>query len=427
MYVSGTDNLVANWFITVSPWTENEEIMEYDTFNSTTNTLNIIARGISPTAQTNTPSSTYYFDHYSNDEVRGDVNHLHIEEAKVYLLGVNKTYSGNNTHSGTNTFTWEVEVTTNMGIPKFANTGARDAAIPAPEGDEVCIVNGMFNWYNSVLAQWEVSGSSVPVPSASEGAQGTAETATQAEVDAATNTDTLFTTPYKIGRTVQKGTFEYVASTTGSDTYVATMVPVPAALVAGMQVRVKFTTANTGACTLNLNSLGATAIKLSDGTDPLDGDIAAGGVRTLIYDGTNFVLQLNPVRASTSDATTGTNSSKMMTPSTVKDSIKDSIGATSQFASSSSNSYDTGDQTAATALMVTVNLDSSGAGARAYATCNVGSATPSALIGRISTSADSNVPYGAFTFPVKSGYHWQVVITGTGSTNTTYIRTTPLQ
>lgn len=79
--------------------------MEYDTLDTDNNTLNIIARGISPIAQTNTPSSTYYFDHYSNDEVRGDVNHLHIEEAKVYLLGVNKTYSGNNTHSGTNTFT----------------------------------------------------------------------------------------------------------------------------------------------------------------------------------------------------------------------------------------------------------------------------------------------------------------------------------
>lgn len=205
------------------------------------------------------------------------------------------------------------------------------------------------------------------------------------------------------------------------------MVPVPAALVAGMQVRVKFTTANTGACTLNLNSLGATAIKLSDGTDPLDGDIAAGGVRTLIYDGTNFVLQLNPVRASTSDATTGTNTTKMMVPSTVKDSIKDSIAATALFGSSSSNSYDTGDQTAATAMLVTVNLDSSGASSRATATCNVGSATPSDLVGRIATSADANIPYAAFTFPVKKGYHWQVTTSGTNSTNTTYVRTTALQ
>lgn len=42
-----------------------------------------------------------------------------------------------------------------MGIPKFANTGARDAAIPAPEGDEVCITNGTFQWYNGTLAQWD--------------------------------------------------------------------------------------------------------------------------------------------------------------------------------------------------------------------------------------------------------------------------------
>lgn len=72
-----------------------------------------------------------------------------------------------------------------------------------------------------------------------------------------------------------------------------------------------------------------------------------------------MVLQPQFQRASTSDATTGTNTVKMMVPSTVKDSIKASIAATSLFASSSSNSYDTGDQTAATALWVTVNLDSS--------------------------------------------------------------------
>lgn len=67
--------------------------MEYDTYDTDTNTLNIIARGISPVAQTNTPSGSYVFDHYSNDEVRGDINHLHIEEAKLYLLSADKTYT----------------------------------------------------------------------------------------------------------------------------------------------------------------------------------------------------------------------------------------------------------------------------------------------------------------------------------------------
>ena len=92
-----------------------------------------------------------------------------------------------------------------------------------------------------------------------------------------------------------------------------------------MMVRVKFDTVNTGACSLNLNSLGAKSIKLIDGSDPLDGDIAAGSTNDLVYDGTNFVLQSVAVRASSSDATTGTNTLKFMTPSTTKDSIKDSI------------------------------------------------------------------------------------------------------
>lgn len=80
-----------------------------------------------------------------------------------------------------------------------------------------------------------------------------------------------------------------------------------------------------------------------------------------MYDGTNMVLIPLIQRASTSDATTGTDTVKMMTPVATQAAIEDSVGATSQFASSSSNSYDTGDQTAATALWVTVNLDSSGA------------------------------------------------------------------
>lgn len=65
----------------------------------------------------------------------------------------------------------------------------------------------------------------------------------------------------------------YTASTTGSDTYTATLVPTPTSLVTGQKVRVKFTTANTGACSLNLNSLGAVNIKTRGGNDPSDGDI----------------------------------------------------------------------------------------------------------------------------------------------------------
>ena len=49
----------------------------------------------------------------------------------------------------------------------------------------------------------------------------------------------------------------------------------------------------TGAATLNVNSLGAKTIVKGVNTTLLDGDIAASMFCTVIYDGTNFVLQ-NP-------------------------------------------------------------------------------------------------------------------------------------
>lgn len=47
---------------------------------------------------------------------------------------------------------------------------------------------------------------------------------------------------------------------------------------------------NTGACTLNVDSIGAKSIKMADGTDPAAGQVEAGAVQGFWYDGTNFVL-----------------------------------------------------------------------------------------------------------------------------------------
>lgn len=50
---------------------------------------------------------------------------------------------------------------------------------------------------------------------------------------------------------------------------------------------------NTGACTLNVNGLGAKSIKLLDGTNPVAGDLNSNGIAMVKYNGTNFIL-LNP-------------------------------------------------------------------------------------------------------------------------------------
>lgn len=96
----------------------------------------------------------------------------------------------------------------------------------------------------------------------------------------------------------QKGAEVYAASTTGNDTYVVTLSPVPTSLVNGMTIRFKPDTANTGAATLNVNSLGALSIVTGLNTALATGDILANQVCEVIYNSTGTVWQLvNPASA----------------------------------------------------------------------------------------------------------------------------------
>ena len=87
----------------------------------------------------------------------------------------------------------------------------------------------------------------------------------------------------------------YVVDTGAANAYVATLVPALGAYTAGVLVQFKATNANTTTSTVNVNGLGVKTIKkLGGATDLVSGDIAAGMVVELEYDGTNF-LMLNPV------------------------------------------------------------------------------------------------------------------------------------
>jgi len=83
----------------------------------------------------------------------------------------------------------------------------------------------------------------------------------------------------------------YAADAGANDTYVITLSPAPTAYAVGQTFRFKANTANTGAATLNVNALGAKTIVKGVNTTLADGDISANQINTVIYDGTNFVLQ----------------------------------------------------------------------------------------------------------------------------------------
>jgi hypothetical protein len=79
-----------------------------------------------------------------------------------------------------------------------------------------------------------------------------------------------------------------------TDTYVVTLSPAPTSYVVGQHYRFKANTANTGACTVNFNGLGAKTIKKAAGgitTDLADNDIRVGQWVDLVYDGTNMQMQ----------------------------------------------------------------------------------------------------------------------------------------
>jgi len=125
------------------------------------------------------------------------------------------------------------------------------------------------------------------IGNSTETSTGVVEKATSAESISWTNTWTvwpLFVAPSDIAINTQSGTHIYWHSTDLSDTYTATFTPTLTP-TAWTLVRVKFDTINTGACTLN-----AIAIKLQNGLDPSNWDIAAGWTYELIYDGTNYIL-----------------------------------------------------------------------------------------------------------------------------------------
>src|SRR5215210_822312 len=86
----------------------------------------------------------------------------------------------------------------------------------------------------------------------------------------------------------------YAADAGASDTYAITVSPVPSSYIAGMVFRFKANTVNTGAATLNVNSLGAKSILRPDGSALADGDIAAGQIVTVVYNGTNL-LMVSPI------------------------------------------------------------------------------------------------------------------------------------
>ena len=92
------------------------------------------------------------------------------------------------------------------------------------------------------------------------------------------------------GAFVINGSLNFAADAQGSDTYVITLSPAPTAYTTGMYICYTATTANTGACTINVNGLGAKNLLSLNNVTPPDNYIEAGSVVVAVYDGTSFQM-----------------------------------------------------------------------------------------------------------------------------------------
>ena len=89
---------------------------------------------------------------------------------------------------------------------------------------------------------------------------------------------------------VQAGGYNYAIDTGAADALAITLSPAPTALTVGMKICTKVKAPNTSAATINVNALGAVAIKKKFNAALAAGDIVAGMMIELIYDGANWQL-----------------------------------------------------------------------------------------------------------------------------------------
>jgi len=116
----------------------------------------------------------------------------------------------------------------------------------------------------------------------------------------------------------------YLVDSGGANAYVVTFPTgvIPSSYTAGLTVVMKVANANTGASTLNVNSLGAKNILTPSGSALSSGTLVANAIVMVVYDGTQFILVGGSVSVATTYAHTVTvyasGSGTYTTPANVK-------------------------------------------------------------------------------------------------------------
>jgi len=120
--------------------------------------------------------------------------------------------------------------------------------------------------------------------------------------------DATVRTMYATAGQVQDGSFTLLTSVSGTNAITATGAIGMSAYVAGQRFSFVAAGTNTGAATININSIGAKSLTKNGTTALAAGEVTSGTVYQIVYDGTQFQL-LNPtitsIVSSFSAGTTG--------------------------------------------------------------------------------------------------------------------------
>lgn len=86
---------------------------------------------------------------------------------------------------------------------------------------------------------------------------------------------------------LKRGTINFIDDAGTTDALAVTLTYAPTEYVDGMEVVTRVKNSNTGACTINVNSLGAKSIKNLDGSNPAADQLKVGYIVKLVYDSDN--------------------------------------------------------------------------------------------------------------------------------------------
>ncbi|MDP2166774.1 MAG: hypothetical protein Q8J64_00395 [Thermodesulfovibrionales bacterium] len=223
------------------------------------------------------------------------------------------------------------------------------------------------------------------------------------------------------------GALDYAADSGAANAYVIALAPALTAYITGMPLLFKAANANTGASTLNVNGLGVKNIKRTSGAALTVGDIKAGGLVCVVYDGTNFQLagldnadtldgQHAPAGTIVGTTDAQTLSSKTLTAPTVADftnalhdhgaankggKVSAQLGA---WESKVKNTvYQAGTDGLVMAMVKVTSEEMDG---------YTDAANPPTTL-RLRVHTATGLAYNAFTFPVRKGDYWKVTLTAT--------------